>query len=41
LLQKRDGGASSLTGIRFSGKAYAIQFADETAAGMKSGSSSN
>ncbi len=41
VLQKRDG-AASLTGIRFAGKAFAIEFADETAgAGMKSGSSSN
>ena len=42
LLQKRDGAASALTGIRFAGKTFAIEFADETAgAGMKSGSSSN
>jgi len=41
VLQKRDG-ASALTGIRFSGKTYAIEFAEEAAAaGMKSGSSSN
>ena len=41
VLQKRDG-AASLTGIRFAGKTFAIEFSDETAgAGMKSGSSSN
>ena len=40
VLQKRDGAASSLTGLRFAGKTFAIEFADETA-GMKSGTSSN
>jgi hypothetical protein len=42
VLQKRDSGASALTGIRFGGKTYAIEFAEEAAAaGMKSGSSTN
>ena len=41
VLQKHEG-AASLTGIRFAGKAFAIEFGDETAgAGMKSGNSSN
>ena len=40
VVQKHEG-AASLTGIRFAGKAFAIEFADETAgAGMKSGNSS-
>ena len=41
VVQKRDGGTSVLTGLRFGGKAYAIEFADQATAGMKSGSSSN
>ena len=40
VLQKRDGSASSLTGLRFAGKTFAIEFADEAAV-MKSGTSSN
>ncbi len=40
VLQKRDSGQPALTGIRFSGKSFAVEFSDETAA-MKSGTSSN
>ncbi len=41
VVAKHDGGTSTLTGLRFGGKSVAIEFADQAAAGMKSGSSSN
>ena len=40
VLQKHDNGQPTLTGVRFAGKAFAIEFSDE-AASMKSGTSSN
>ena len=42
VLQKNTDGSTNLSGIRFSGKKIALEFAQETAAsGMKSGASSN
>ena len=41
VLQNHEGGKTALTGLRFAGKAFALEFADDSTASMKSGSSSN